>query len=409
MEYISINANAILTKRFFYKMKAIINIGTEKTGTSSLQYFLMVNRANLMEQGFYFMESTGTLDDRRLSAYCYDEKKFDDFHKINLITTRAEKEVFESQLEENIEAEIKNLPETIHTVIFSSEHFHSRVKKSSEIKKLKDLLCRFFISYQVICYLRPQIEMSISLYSTALKNHATHSLNQHIKQCNPKNDYYNYEKLLSLWSTEFNDHQLDVRLFIKEELVNNDVLADFCEQVGLKFSSLQSIEPRNESVTPTGQEMLKVVNANLPSFIEGVGKNKVKSALVEWVSRHYAGQGVRPEIKIISEIQSEFDELNEIVRKQWFPEREKLFNDIDYLKLKTVEQVDEEQVDCFRALVENKARVWKNEMQVKLFIQSEEFKTCLPITENNSRLKKKSVNKLSVKNFISQFIRRILK
>lgn len=78
-------------------MRAILHLGTEKTGTSTIQRFLKKNRKALIEQGFYFMKSTGEADDRKLSVYCLLEEQFDDFHRNNLIDTKEKKQEFEKK------------------------------------------------------------------------------------------------------------------------------------------------------------------------------------------------------------------------------------------------------------------------------------------------------------------------
>ena len=40
--------------------RCIIHIGTEKTGTSSIQHFLSMNRAALAEQGVLYTDFTGS-------------------------------------------------------------------------------------------------------------------------------------------------------------------------------------------------------------------------------------------------------------------------------------------------------------------------------------------------------------
>lgn len=359
-------------------MKAVVSIGTEKTGSSSIQFFLMVNREKLIKQGFYFMESTGKLDDRKLSAYCYKDNKFDDFHNIHLIKTVSQKKTFELELQKNISVELSSIPNNIHTVVFSSEHFHSRVRSSSERNKLKELLSKFFDDIELVCYLRPQFEMAVSQYSTALKNHAVHSVEQHIKNCKPDNYYYNYQKMLSNWAETFSKDKIKVRLFNRAELKSGDVVEDFCDLVGINYDVLEPVEFRNESVQPTGQEILKIINNYIPNFIEGIGKNPARVEIVNWISSYYAGQGSFPKTDILKSIQDEFRFINKNVAEDWFPHKDVLF-DLDFSKYEQTIPVDSQKVSCFENLIKDSELRLKTVIDAKVFLSSKKFQDCFPI------------------------------
>ena len=49
--------------------RAILHIGTEKTGTTSIQKFLFQNRRKLLSSGTLFPESAGYISNQRLVVY----------------------------------------------------------------------------------------------------------------------------------------------------------------------------------------------------------------------------------------------------------------------------------------------------------------------------------------------------
>lgn len=331
-------------------MKAILHLGTEKTGSSSIQRFFHVNRDRLLEQGFYFMKETGLQNDRKLAVYSLLENEYDDFHAEHFINNKERKKAFEKKLEEDIKKELKSLPKNIHTVIFSSEHFHSRAKKPGNRLKIKSFLDEFFSSYQLISYIRPQIDVSISHYSTRLKTKSFCEIDEHLTGCNPSNKYYDYFSFLSGWSDAFPDEKFDVRIFNKAELYKGDVVADICHLIGISSDSLESVPQVNESVRPTGQEMLKIINKNMPSLIDGVGRNQERVLLVRIINRIFPGSGQKPDSDTARNIQSQFDEINRKVRDRWFPDRPTLFN-IDFKKLDNQEPVDWPLVEFFESFL----------------------------------------------------------
>lgn len=364
-------------------MKALIHIGTEKTGTSSIQKFLMLNRKNLVSQGFHFMKSSGNLDDRKLSAYCLMHKKFDDFHRNNLIDSLDKKKSFESNLEKEMDQELKSLSPSIDTVIFSSEHFHSRVKLFCERQKLKTLLIRFFDEIELITYLRPQIEMAVSRYSTELKSNAFCNLEDSLERCRPDNYYYNYAEYLGGWVRTFSKKNLHVKLFDRALMKNGDVVNDFCDAVGLNFESLVPGPVVNKSVRPTGQEMLRVLNTNLPTFIRGVGKNPARLYLVRWINKFYSGQGIQPNVERVKSIQSKFETINENVRSTWFPDRTSLF-EIDFSKYKKPIEPNWEKVHFFEKFILQNLEAFDSVENVKRLMDSDVFKMFYPDPKNTT-------------------------
>lgn len=328
-------------------MHAILHLGTEKTGTSSIQHFLKKNRNAIMQQGFYFMKSTGQADDRKLSAYCLLEGQFDDFHTKNSYDTNEKKLIFEKKLVEDIANEIKVIPENIHTVIFSSEHFHSRVRTHAQREKLKSLLSRFFNTVSLITYIRPQLEMAISHYSTYLKTKGTESLEQYLTQCEPENYYYNYWQYLSGWASSFEDSELIVRIFEREALIDKDIVVDFCHAVGLNYSILEKTNPINESVTPTGQELLKIVNDNFPSLTEQGLENTTRTAFSQIISRLFPGSGQRPSKEEAIQIQDKFKDINDKIKHQYFQNKDRLF-DLNIEKYNPSNSIDTNLVIFFK-------------------------------------------------------------
>lgn len=337
-------------------MRAFLHLGTEKTGTSTIQRFLKKNREALMDQGYYFMKSTGEADDRKLSAYCLLESQFDEFHRNHLIDNEEKKLAFEKRLEKEFEKEFSSLPPSIHTVIFSSEHFQSRVKVNDQALKLKAFLSRYFDSFSLLSYIRPQVDMLVSHYSTYLKSYGVVSLSEYAESCNPANYYYDYWRYLSLWDSVFSDSKFNVRIFERSEFFDGDVVADFCHAVGLDSTLLEYIDAENESVNPTGQELLKVINRKFDDFVSGLGKNPTRTAFVNIISQMFPGSGERPRAKKAHYLQDQFAEINEQVRKRWFPERSELFN-LNYKKFDQQEEVDWKVVDFFESFVEKYCKI----------------------------------------------------
>ena len=57
--------------------RAILQIGTEKTGSTTLQHFLAANRASLQANGFVYPEFCGAINHTGLAAYALAPAKRD--------------------------------------------------------------------------------------------------------------------------------------------------------------------------------------------------------------------------------------------------------------------------------------------------------------------------------------------
>ena len=73
--------------------ECILHIGTEKTGTSTLQEFFYQNKLNLAKNDIFFPETFGKKNHIKLSAYaCSDNKKDDVRITLGLINLKLIKD-----------------------------------------------------------------------------------------------------------------------------------------------------------------------------------------------------------------------------------------------------------------------------------------------------------------------------
>lgn len=308
-------------------MKAIVHIGTEKTGSTSIQEYLYKNRKALKKLGYHFVQSAGTRNNRALPAYCLDDEKYDDFLRAQGVATLPEKRKFQKKVRKAFEKEMRSLRKGIHTVIISSEHFHSRTNTPEEISKVHELLSPFFSEFTIVCYLRDQIETCTSYYSTAIKSGHGPSFANFIRNCTTNNLYYNYFEMLSNWENVFGLDSMDVSLFAPPEFLNGDLLDDFTvklapELVG-KLDKDFVIE--NESLSYAGQVLGLAVNRAFPVTPEVPATNALRNQCHNFIYDGCKGKGEQPSIDDQRRIHEEFADVNAQVCERYFPGRPVLF------------------------------------------------------------------------------------
>lgn len=151
-------------------MKCILHIGTEKTGTSTIQAFLDLNRDLLRCHKILFTQSAGRKNNRDLSVAAYNLTNIDDFAKSKGLRTATKLSNYQSQVIDSLRREIDQAKSGgLDTVCFSSEHFHSRLRTDREVERLHAILKNLGIrEITVVIYLREQAALVTSLYSTAV-------------------------------------------------------------------------------------------------------------------------------------------------------------------------------------------------------------------------------------------------
>lgn len=176
-------------------MIGIIHIGTEKTGTTSFQDFMKKHHSNFLRLGLLYPEKLGKNNHRMLATYLVpfeDSKAY--LRKIGIFKIEDFK-IFCSTTEAQLRRQVHDSGDVQYCVI-SSEHFHSRVQDLEQIRRLKRLFDELFEHVEIYVHLRPQIDVMISLASTAARGRGIVRKN-FFERTNADSPYFNYNLLVS--------------------------------------------------------------------------------------------------------------------------------------------------------------------------------------------------------------------
>ena len=303
------------------KRRAILQIGTEKTGTTTLQHFLARNRTRFAERGFVYPRFCGEINHTGLAAYALDPAKTDPIRDFFGATTEDSVQAMRARLRAAAADELFGSKDAI----FCNEHCHSRLKKADEVRTLRDFLAEFFDEIQVSVYVRRQDQVALSLYSTRLKSGG---VDTHILPPTDADDpYFNYDRSLSLWEEAFGRENVHVRLFDRRNLQDGSVVSDFLAtwRLGAREDFL-AVPDTNESIQPAAQEFLRRVNPHLRS-VAGLPLEEVRGPLAARLAVLLPGQGARPGRAEAEAFYAKFRSSNEAVRLRHFPDRESLFDE----------------------------------------------------------------------------------
>jgi hypothetical protein len=159
-----------MSRRF---RRCVLHIGTERTGSTSLQSFLAANRALLMEKGYYAPVST--VRPRGLSSWALVTYALNSFYirsqsrRIEGIKDATSLALFRERLVSELSEELMHAPCNCDTLVFSSEHCSSELLLRHELEQVRALLDLWCDSYSVVVYLRSQLSLAASASSMLLK------------------------------------------------------------------------------------------------------------------------------------------------------------------------------------------------------------------------------------------------
>jgi hypothetical protein len=314
--------------------RCILHIGTEKTGTTSLQRFLGINRDALLQRGFFVPASLSPYpvmaNHESLATMALDPAKLGDDLRVRAgLKTIEDVKELRVRVEEDLTREIVALspqPENSPTLLLSSEHCHSRLVTREEVRYVRQFLDGFTDETRIIVYLRPQHELAISLYDQALKvgYHDIDVLPDFIGHRSRwvGRLYFEYDKLLERWAGEFGRDKITVRLYSKER---NDVIRDFMSAISCNMDGLQVPANENVSLNAECQTVLNAINRYVASQTSLPAPPLQREKLITTLGAMSSGSGNKVKREDAIRFFHDFDDCNERVRKGYFPGVEPLF------------------------------------------------------------------------------------
>ncbi|MAG87375.1 MAG: hypothetical protein CMB97_08435, partial [Flavobacteriaceae bacterium] len=231
-----------------------IHIGHHKTGTTSLQWSLKQSEQQLADANVNFLTSNGS------------------GNSSELISVNANRSCIVAKPQKSFYELIANAKQG--NAVISAEHL-SFIEDEKEISELFNFSKKYFDEVKVICYLRRQDKLAISLKqqaakqpyygaspSSAICGHDTESMMPKFTFTLLK--YLDFKTKIEKWREVFGSNNVILRVYDKKVLEEGCVCKDFSSIIGLK-------------------KPLKSLNIN-----EGLGvvKTKVKHFLLETKAPH---------------------------------------------------------------------------------------------------------------------------
>lgn len=252
-------------------MKLVLHIGTEKTGTTSVQTWLEGHLNALSCRGIYLSNVLDRPSNRAL-AHAF-QNGVDPYFWPMGITSTPQVRAYRERLTERLATEVEYAARTHDQFVISAEQLQSRLLSECEVVGLATMLRALFHEITVVCYLRPQLEMRRSLYSTFVRMGYTGPLERFDADIDETSLYYNHEALVDRWARAFGRDSLLLREYTRSKLEGADLVRDFAA-VALPDLDASALEfaraPKNSSLSGMHLSAYRAINQILP-FSDGAG------------------------------------------------------------------------------------------------------------------------------------------
>ncbi|MCP9841800.1 hypothetical protein KBY93_14330 [Synechococcus sp. J7-Johnson] len=321
-----------------------LHIGTEKTGTTSIQEFLRMNRSALGVIGSYVPHSLGRSNHQWLPFVFSRDLTVDSFFRMQHIRTDEQRLKAQENMKNVFRDEILNTHSD--NWVISSEHLQSCLERRQEIVDLYDELSNHFTTITVLVYLRNPIDTAMSAWSTRIKCGVL------AKELVSPNDrristVCNHQRTLQIWSEVFGMENLIARIFHAQELVGGDILSDFTSLLWPDMNIINYQQPgrKNESLSALGASILNQV-LSLYNVKTSPTTYRHYQQIVQYIMDHTAGCGrLTVSSTSLSQYNSYFMDSNAWVQQNYFP---RLF---DLWPIKT-------DINCIKSNQDEPASAW---------------------------------------------------
>jgi hypothetical protein len=303
-------------------MKAFLHIGIEKTGSTSIQEFLKTNPGALAETDTAYYFGPELRNSRELAVYCMNADMKDDFTSWAFAGSGLTRKQWREGFLDRFEKDMKKMTGSSRQIIFSSEHFHSRLTTHEEVERLKSLLSPWFDEIEIIVYLRRQDKVAVSLFSTLCRNGGTREA-IFKPRISSDDQYHNYLGLLERWTHVFENTKMHIRIFERSEFYGSQLYSDFLHTIGLSKTGSFSEPPLlNEKLSASVQSALIIVNQHL----SGEEYAPIRKEFLEKVADLYPGAERLPTRQEAEAYYALFQEDNSTAARK-FLNKDDLFND----------------------------------------------------------------------------------
>lgn len=335
------------------KRRAVVHIGHEKTGSTSLQYTLDEDREALCEAGFLFPKSPGRYNHTNLVVACQNEGVVDNIKAHQLARQGINEVELRQKFEVKFSQELRR-HEDWHTLIISSELITSRLHDRREIDRLLAILQAHVDEVEIILFLRRQDRLALSRFSSALRSghsgfdvvfadmsHAAFFEAGEQRNIDDITQFYDYERILGRFENR-EGVNLNVHIYDQANGHINPVKV-FYEFLGYRRPDTNAADMRlNTAISAQAQYVISSLNASHGVALNSGLRNEPYRALLREIEAAVPGEPRQAPREEAQRFYARFARSNTRVRDKYFAGSGTLFDDdfssypvaVDYAEMK---------------------------------------------------------------------------
>jgi hypothetical protein len=304
-----------------------LHIGIEKTGTSTLQLLGHENRKLLAEHGLLYPNAGARVAHAGLTLYALQDTRRNVLRTAFGLQSDEDVKEFNATLMGKLRAEARR--RDCAKILLSNEHLSSRVTEVRDIRRLIDGLRTVCPTIRVIVYLRPQHELVLSMYSTAVKGGRSTPLRIGHKE---HTHYFNFDRMLAGWEEVLGIQNIYVRLFRPEAFFGGSLVNDFFHAMGMTPpAGLEIPDTLNKSYDADTLQFARIGNEILPKA-ERRGSG-LQGGFLYALAQVSTGPKFTAAGRELADLDKSFRESNARVARRYFPQRNGVlfppFKDVD--------------------------------------------------------------------------------
>jgi len=308
----------------------ILHVGTEKTGSTSIQNVLFANIKALKKQSILVPETLGHPCHFHLTTCSLEAYPDHPLRTMLGVNDQQAFEVFKTKILQTLKAEIEE--SKCNRVLISDEHICAHLTRPGMMESYAQILSDIAPVTKAIIYLRRQDGYRLSLFSEAVKagNLKAFDFDNPLAPFDVIPNRFNYLKILNSLSENFGYDKIMPRIFRKDELKNGDSVTDYMDIAGIKTKGFDfDNRSSNPSLNAAILKPLAKITSGLTSQDDADAKETV-SHIVKQAQKHMPGRGPKMHPDIHRAFLAKFDEMNEKIKTVYFPDRdEPIFPNVD--------------------------------------------------------------------------------
>lgn len=296
----------------------ILHVGTEKTGSTSIQSMLSDSYSELIASQTLFPSSLGAPGHIHFTACALANKPLHPIRNLLSLKDNNAFNEFVSETKIRLKQEISVARPS--KIIISDEHIAPHLSDKETLLALKNMCSEFGEVTSVIIYLREQDDFRLSLFSEAVKS-------GNLKGFDPLQPLpifhdipyrLDYLAILNNLSSVFGKHLIFPRIYDRNLFPDMNVCADFINICGINLTIPYDSKPeQNKSIDARVIKHL----AYISSFLNNLNYNwseKLRQTIIRNCRSIFSGPGVILSTEAHINYMRQFSAKNDLIQEAYF-------------------------------------------------------------------------------------------